>query len=143
MKKNVILTLTAIMLISMLISPIIAYAGEAQGQALTITISEAYPADLDGDGVEDDVPVTVRISVEPNSEVDVHFMLTLPDGSKITTETFGVYVQGARSKYEIELKDVLSLPGWYVIQGYAQYMGEYAISNPYPFDPEGGTPGPL
>ena len=142
MKKVMLVTLIVTLSLSTLLCPIGIYAHDDSGKPLRIIITKARPAILDDDGLENDVVVKGLISVTPDSKVEVYFILTNPEGMTTLTDTFEIDAPKHCTKYQIELGDVLSIPGWYVIKGYANCEDEFDVSNPYHFDPSGGTSGP-
>ena len=135
----ILLFMTALLVSSLIVPP--AFAQASQGQTLSIKITNAFPADLEGDGLINDVVVMGKIYCKPHSSVRVYFILIPPIGKKIVTDAYTIYCNGFQKKYEIHLYDVIKFPGYYTIMAYASWNNENAVSNAFVFDP-GGGPGP-
>lgn len=109
-----------------------------------IDITTAYYADLEGDGLENDVFVGVRLTFEGAStyNFDYYIFLTLPSGAE-----FG-YMFSAATRMEVLNIDNYfwnhaTESGWYEVAVYMVLRtgGAQVISESLIFDPPGGSGG--
>ncbi|MFQ6074592.1 MAG: hypothetical protein ACE5Z5_00460 [Candidatus Bathyarchaeia archaeon] len=118
-----------------------------ENKLLIIVINGAY-AD------ESDIVVKGLIVCKPGVYVNICFEVRflswkrirswyVPQSEPVVICTDPVYCDQKLTWYQLTLKDVISDPGWYVTRAFASYNGETAVSNPFVFDPRGGTCGPL
>lgn len=136
-----ILFLITFLLAASLTVPL-AFAQASHGKTLSIEITNAFPADLEGDGAINDVVVMGTISCEPHSSVRIHFILIPPRGRIIVTDAYTIHCNSTQETYEIHLYNVVKLPGYYRIIAFASWNHKRAVSNVFVFDPGGGGPGP-
>jgi hypothetical protein len=112
----------------------------------SVSIVDAYYADLDSDGFEDDIKILVEFSftILNPVRVDLNMWVELPSG---LTYYFKVSVYRAPSDSTLNLDcfDMATESGWYTVSMVASIMGsgggKYYIVDVLEFDPPGGTPG--
>lgn len=111
-------------------------------------INDAWYADLDGDGSEDDVAVNVTLTLSNNkifTDVDLYINLVLPSGKEfwfVSYLTIEKYTRTAAFILLYELMDTATEPGWYDVYTVAFAEGETLSRVDYfTFDPPGGGDG--
>ncbi|MHA1769186.1 MAG: hypothetical protein ACTSV3_04980 [Candidatus Thorarchaeota archaeon] len=109
-----------------------------------IQIIDAYYADLDGDGYEDDIKLLVQFSLgttEP-SRIDINIWIELPSGIKYSMRV-SVYRAPSDSILNIDCFDMATESGWYTVTMLASIMGtgngKVYLTDNIVFDPPTGT----
>ena len=127
-----------------LVSVPLASAQPQLSSVQSIYIADAYYADLDADGYEDDIKLLLEFSFE-NIEplrVDLNIWIELPSGLMYT---FRVSVWGApaQSTLNIDCIDMATESGWYTVTMLASVMGtgsgKVYITDQLEFDPPTGS----
>lgn len=118
-------------------------ADDEDDELLEIVLNNAHSADFDGDGFMDDIVVKGYVICEPGAKVKVYFVLSGRNNGPVTTRRYIIPCDHKLTRYKLQLHDTISEPGWYVIQAFASWKDQNAVSNPFVFDPGGGTQGPL
>ena len=113
----------------------------------SIFIADAYYADLDGDGYEDDIKLLVEFSFENLDpiRVDLNIWIELPSGLMYVFR-ISVYRAPAQSTLNVDCIDMATESGWYTVTMIASIMGtgggKFYITDQLEFDPPtGGGPG--
>lgn len=125
---------------------------DAKGQPHTsksnsVRITDAYYADLDNDGCEDDIKILVEFFFPDSdpSRVDLNLWISLPSGL-VYNFRVSVYRAPPESVLQIDCIDMATESGWYTITMLASIMGagngKMYITDEFSFDPPtGGGPG--
>ena len=89
-----------------------------------IQIVDAFYADLDGDGYEDDIKLLVEFSFENTepSRVDLNIWIELPSGIVYNVRV-SVYRAPTESILNIDCFDMATESGWYAVTMLASIMG--------------------
>ncbi|TFF91462.1 hypothetical protein EU545_03985 [Candidatus Thorarchaeota archaeon] len=113
----------------------------------SVRILDAYYADLDSDGYEDDIKILVEFSFPSSdpSRVDLNLWICLPSGLTYNFR-ISVYRAPSQSVLQIDCIDMASECGWYTVTMLASIMGtgngKMYITDDFSFDPPtGGGPG--
>jgi len=112
-----------------------------------IQIIDAYYADLDGDGYEDDIKLLVDccfVDADP-SRVDLNIWIELPSGLTFSVRV-SIYNTPSEFLLNIDCFDMAIESGWYTVSLLASIMGagngKLYITDEIIFDPPtGGGPG--
>ncbi len=110
----------------------------------SIYIADAYYADLDEDGYEDDIKILLEFSFESIEpiRVDLNIWVELPSGLMYAFRV-SVYRAPAQSTLNIDCIDMATESGWYTVTMIASVMGTGAgrlfITDQLEFDPPTGT----
>ncbi|MHA1905885.1 MAG: hypothetical protein ACW98Y_01205 [Candidatus Thorarchaeota archaeon] len=112
-------------------------------EATYVQISDAYYADLDGDGAEDDIKLLVEFAFPTDvvARVDLNIWIELPSG---LTFNFRIAVWRAPgdSVLNIDCIDMAIESGWYTVTLLTSVMGsgggKYYIMDSLVFDPPTG-----
>ncbi|MBD3157209.1 MAG: hypothetical protein GF309_00345 [Candidatus Lokiarchaeota archaeon] len=105
-----------------------------------LEIVDAYYADLDGDGVEDDIKILVEFSFGNTnpSRVDLRLTVELPSGT-VYSFRVSVYRPPTKSILNIDCFDMATESGWYIVSMVASVMGsgngKVYITDQMAFDP--------
>lgn len=112
-----------------------------------IQIVDAYYADLDGDGYEDDIKLLVACSFTDSdpTRVDLNIWIELPSGL-IFNVRVSIYNTPSEFLLNIDCYDMAIESGWYTVTLIASVMGagsgKLYITDEIIFDPPtGGGPG--
>jgi hypothetical protein len=113
----------------------------------SIYIADAYYADLDNDGYEDDIKLLLEFCFEnvDSVRVDLNIWIELPSGLMYAFR-ISVYRAPAQSTLNVDCLDMATESGWYTVTMIASIMGmgggKYYITDQLDFDPPtGGGPG--
>ncbi|MHA1481134.1 MAG: hypothetical protein ACTSQZ_06905 [Candidatus Thorarchaeota archaeon] len=105
-----------------------------------IRIIDAYYADLDGDGVEDDIKILVEFAFTDSdpSRVDLNLWIELPSGYTYNVRV-SIYRAPAESILNIDCINMATESGWYTVTMLASIMGggngKLYITDQLIFDP--------
>ena len=137
MKKPILLL--AVLLLATALIPAVS-AQPRISSANYISIIDAYYADLDSDGFEDDIKILVEFAFtnsEP-SRVDLNLWIMLPSGYTYNLRV-SVYRAPAQSVLNIDGINMATESGWYTVTMLASVMGggggKMYITDQLIFDP--------
>jgi len=105
-----------------------------------LEIADAYYADLDEDGLEDDIKILVEFSFENTnpSRVDLRLEIELPSGT-VYNFRVSVYRPPTKSVLNIDCFDTATESGWYTVTMIASVMGagngKVYVTDQMQFDP--------
>ncbi|MFO7837743.1 MAG: hypothetical protein R6V83_13955 [Candidatus Thorarchaeota archaeon] len=139
MGKNTRLALVVMILVATgMVSFVAAQPRTTTGYDLQII--DAYYADLDGDGYEDDIKILVEFSFTSNepSKVDMRLTIELPSGT-VYSFRVSVYRPPTKSVLNIDCIDMATESGWYTVTMIASVMGtgngKIYVTDQLKFDP--------
>jgi hypothetical protein len=144
-KPLLLLIVSALVLASV---PAVSAQPAVYTESVQIQIMDAYYADLDGDGYQDDIKLVLQFNFEENvpTRVDLNIWIELPSG---LTYNFRVSVYGvpSSSTLQIDCFDMATESGWYTVTLLASVMGsgngKIYIVDALEFDPPTGVGGGL
>ncbi len=107
---------------------------------VTVDISSAYYADLDGDSLEDDIfsQVDVVLAMTYNKGIDYTITLTLPSGAQYSY-SFKLYVSSKIFSINNYMYNLATESGWYQIDATITLRNGVGGSDQIVFDPPGGS----
>lgn len=140
--KETTLLLVVVMAVSLVV-PLVS-AQPRQTTTQYVRIIDAYYADLDSDGYEDDVKLLVEFSfcdTEP-SRVDILLWIQLPSGTTYGLK-ISVYRTPTESVLNVDCFDLATESGWYTVTMVASIMGaghgRIYLTDEFMFDPPTGS----
>ncbi|TFG26680.1 hypothetical protein EU527_19440 [Candidatus Thorarchaeota archaeon] len=144
-KRRLTILITAIVILSVIVPTINAQPRIASVDYIQIV--DAYYADLDGDGYEDDIKLLVGCCFTDTnpSRVDLNIRIVLPSGLTFNVR-ISIYNTPSEFLLNIDCFDMAIESGWYTVTLFASVMGvgngKLYIIDEIIFDPPtGGGPG--
>jgi hypothetical protein len=134
--------LAILVVLALCISAVDAQPRVATGEYIQIV--DAYYADLDGDGYEDDIKLLVDCSFTDTdpSRVDLNIWIELPSGLTFNVRV-SIYNTPSEFLLNIDCFDTAIESGWYTVTMLASVMGagngKLYITDEIIFDPPTGT----
>ncbi len=116
--------------------------------SVSIDITDAYYADLDADLLEDDIVVTLNVTltnIYVSTNVDIYIGITLPSGTEfwfLAEINVVKYTYSVTFGMKFDLMNTALEPGWYEANAVGFADGDqFSIMDSFIFDPPGGTDG--
>lgn len=107
-----------------------------------LRVDEVTLEDRDGGGWLNDIVIDVSVELLNGKDaLDLQVYLTYPSLNTATAEFLIRHDAGAFN-LTLVLLNYATEPGWYTAQIEGSYCGYSTITEPFPFDPEGGSIGP-
>lgn len=138
---------SALILVALMAASVLVPMVSAQPRLATaeyIQIIDAYYADLDGDGYEDDIKLLLEFSftdAEP-SRVDLIIWIELPSGTTYNIR-LSVYRAPSASILNVDCFNMATESGWYTVTMLASIMGagngKIYLTDELMFDPPTGS----
>ena len=109
----------------------------------TLRIDEVTLLDLDGGTWLNDILVNVTVELQGGKDsLELTLTVTYPSGAVRVAEFEIKPSPSGLTLLNLKLLNWATEPGWYTVTIEAAYNGYDTITDPFPFDPEGGSIGP-